>query len=87
MRQTATLMKTVQVRSQSPFFCHVAQLVEQLTVNQRVTGSSPVMAAILWNGGRVWLNALVLKTSVGKLTAGSNPAASASGLPVVPFVF
>ena len=29
-------------------------------------------------------NALVLKTSVGKLTAGSNPAVSATGPPLVP---
>ena len=44
----------------------IAQLVERCTVNADVLGSSPSVPAI-WKVGRVWIMALVLKTSERKL--------------------
>ena len=56
--------------------CGVVQLAEQWPLKPRFEGSSPSTAAIT-RDGRVWLITVVSKTSVGKTTAGSNPALSA----------
>ena len=50
----------------SSFCSLLAQLVEQLTVNQFVAGSSPAQGAIYYGEVAERFNALVLKTSVGE---------------------
>ena len=58
------------------YLCGVVQLAEQWPLKPRFEGSSPPTAANT-RDGRVWLITVVLKTSVGITTAGSNPALSA----------
>ena len=50
----------------SSFCSSLAQLVEQLTVNQFVAGSSPARGANIYGEVAERFNALVLKTSVGE---------------------
>jgi|SaaInl59LU_5_DNA_1037362.scaffolds.fasta_scaffold60005_1 hypothetical protein len=52
--------------AKSSFCSLLAQLVEQLTVNQFVAGSSPAQGAIYYGEVAERFNALVLKTSVGE---------------------
>ena len=58
-----------------PHFAGVAQLVERQPSKLNVVGSIPITRST----GEVaeWTKALVLKTSVGQPTVGSNPTLSA----------
>ena len=53
---------SVQVRPQAPLNAEIAQLVEQLTCNQQVTGSSPVFGTIFFGGIAKWSNAADCKS-------------------------
>ena len=59
-------------------YSDIAQLVEQVTVNHWVPGSSPGVGAINYGEVAERSKALVLKTSVGQPTVGSNPTLSAT---------
>ena len=56
------------------FFAEIAQLVEQLTCNQQVTGSSPVFGTIFGEVAK-WLNATDCKSVLFEFD-GSNPSLS-----------
>ena len=61
----------------SSFCSSLAQLVEQLTVNQFVAGSSPARGANIYGEVVEWSITLVLKTNELNGSVGSNPTLSA----------